>query len=87
MRLWKANLMKSEEYKSFQRKCLLHEFECTQVNLTPSDPIGIRRNPWYRIPRGTCRMSGNVGISRYQTIPTLSDIQNLLVGIRYQRFR
>ena len=40
-----------------------------QVNLTPSDPIGIRRNPWYRIPTG------------YRTILTLSNIQPLPVGI------
>ena len=32
-------------------------------------------------------MSENAGISGYRTIPTLSDIQQLPVGIRYQGFR
>ena len=39
--------------------------ETTQANLTPSDPIGIRRNPWYRILTESCRMSENARISEF----------------------
>ena len=30
IRLWKPGLKRSEQYKSFQRNCLLSEFECRQ---------------------------------------------------------
>jgi phosphoribosyl-dephospho-CoA transferase len=30
IRLWKPGIKRSEKYKSFQRNCLLCEFECRQ---------------------------------------------------------
>ena len=68
--------------------------KAAQINLTPSDPTGIRRRLSESLVSYSDRKLSDVGKCRnlripigYWTIPILSDIQQLPVGIRYQGFR
>jgi hypothetical protein len=46
----------------------------TQAQFTPSDLMGIRRNPRYRIPTGSCRILESVEMTRILSERQKADI-------------
>ena len=45
-----------------------------------SDPIGIRLNPWYRIPTGSCWMLECSSILRFRHFPASDNFRRISIG-------